>query len=140
MTILFSWRRIKLQAGRSVNKIVLILRALLMQHTGKLPNDLRDPLYKYYYKDYSGDSYILNLHELIEQYYKWSNKEIAEYVALAALRNYSDYLVLKQKYLDVIKSPISIEKLNNNRLLLVKDNKIYFYYEEAANRRKELWR
>ncbi len=139
MTILFSWRRIKLQAGNSSNRVVQILRAMLMQQSGILPKNFRDPLYNYYQKDYSGNSYLLNLHELLDKYYKWTSKEIAEYVALASLRNYSDYTVLKYKHLDLIKSPIPLKKLNNNRLLRVQDKKIYFLYEEAPKRRIELW-
>ena len=105
----------------------------------RLPTSFRDPLYQYLTHDFSGDSYMLNPQELLRAAFKYTYKEVAQYICLASYRNYGHYTVTGQKHLDLLHSPVSEDIINNNRLLCVKDKRIYFYYEEVIHRRNTLW-
>lgn len=82
---------------------------------------------------------MLNPHELIKYAFRWTPKEVAEYIGLASFRNYSEYRVTGDKSLDLFHSPVDQDTINQNRLLRIKDGRIYFYYEEDIERRNKLW-
>ena len=132
----YSFRKMQIKTGRSSRRILLAFKA---HASSRLPTSFRDPLYQYYQTDFTGDSFMLNPHELICNYFRWNPKEIAEYIGLASFRNYSEYLITGDKTLDLFHSPVDQDTINNNRLLRIQNGRIYFYYEEAPNRRIKLW-
>lgn len=135
MVTFFSWRKIYRKCGRSSNRIVRAIRSLQQK---ELPRNRFDPMYDYYYSDFSGDNYILNLKELLDNAFRYSNKEIAQYVAIASYRNYAHYELTGDASLDLLHSPAEQDTINKNRLLRIIDDKVYFKYEEDT-RRNEIW-
>jgi hypothetical protein len=105
--------------------------------TTRTPKSRYDPLYRLKQFDFTGDSYLLDPHSLL----LWgrveaSLKEIADYIGLASLRKYSEYLTTNDAGLDILHSPLSEEQIKQNRLLSIENGRIRFKYEEATNRRK----
>jgi hypothetical protein len=125
--LLFSWKKILKDAGMSSGRVLTILEAML---SNRLPRNRYDPLYRYYYKDYSGNSYLINPFDLLSNKRKWRLKEIADYVGLASFRNLAVYKLTGDKTLDLAHCPVSQDALSNNRLLRLENNKIHFYYED----------
>lgn len=136
--IRYNWKRIIRKTGHSSKEIFNAFKAHYYKGT-RLPKNKYDPLYKYYFDDFSGESFIIHPEDLILYSFKWKPKEIAQYIGLAAYRSYVDYALFNKKSLEVICSPLGLEKIKQNRLLKVVDDDIYFYYEETAKRRNELW-
>jgi hypothetical protein len=134
--IFYSLRKIFNKTGRSSKQIILAFRAHISSHT---PKNIYDPLYKYYYTDFSGESYMLNPHELVQNVFRWSNREVAQYIALASFRSYTEYTLTKDASLDLLHSVMDKDNINKNRLLRIVDNKVRFYYEEDISRRNKIW-
>lgn len=132
----YSLRKILNKAGRSSKRIILAFTA---HASSRVPKSYRDPLYQYYNCDFSGDSYMINPHSLISNVFRSSNKEVAEYIALASFRNFAEYRVTKDAGLDLLHSPVDEDTINKNRLLRIDKGKIRFYYEEDTTRRNKLW-
>ena len=82
---------------------------------------------------------MCNPHDLICYAFKYTPKEVAEYIGLASFRNYGEYTVTGDKTLDLFHSPVDQDTINNNRLLRIVDGRVYFYYEEDAKRRNTIW-
>ncbi|RZK39920.1 MAG: hypothetical protein EOO61_06865 [Hymenobacter sp.] len=125
-----------LKTGTSSKRL---LQAFTAHASSRLPKNRFDPLYSYYNCDFDGDSFMLNPHELITYAFKWTPKEVAQYIGLASYRNYSDYLVTSDKSLDLFHSPVDQDTINNNRLLRIVEDRVYFYYEEDMKRRNIIW-
>lgn len=83
--------------------------------------------------DWSGDSFILNPEPIFQHRNVFTDKELAEYVALASFRSLAEYKVTKRKTLRTLESPVDIEPLNDNRLLTIINNEIYFKWEETTH-------
>lgn len=130
MILKYSWRKIKTMAGRSSGRVYLALYSMI--HRG-LPRSRYDPLYKLQSKDFTGESYLLNVYDLlIKGPTEASIKEIADYVGLASFRKYSEYLLTNDASLDILHSPLSEEQLKQNRLLSIENGRIRFKYEEVT--------
>lgn len=124
------------KTGRSSKRILMAFSA---HASSRLPKNRYDPLYDYYNTDFHGDSYMINPHELITYAFKWTPKEVAQYIGLASFRSYSEYEITKDASLDLFHSPVSKDDINKNRLLRIDNNRIRFYYEEDIKRRNKLW-
>lgn len=134
--IFYSARKILNRAGRSPSRILLAFKAHV---STRLPRNHSDPLYRYSQMDFTGDSYMVNPWELINNSFRWKSIEVAQYIALASYRNYSEYAITRDTTLDLFHSPVDTTTINNNRLLRIVDGKIHFYYEEDMKRRNILW-
>jgi hypothetical protein len=95
-----------------------------------MPRNKYDPVYQYYYTDFSGDSFLVNPHALLTNRNKWRDKEIADYIGLASFRNTGEYLATGKITLDLSHSPMGQDAINNNRLLRTVRNEIHFLYED----------
>ena len=84
--VFFDWRKIYRKTGGSSKRIILVLKALSMKG---LPRNVYDPVYRYYYDDFSGQSFLLNPYELLANEFRYTPKEIAQYIGLASFRNYA---------------------------------------------------
>lgn len=82
---------------------------------------------------------MLNPHELISNAFRWTAKEVAQYIGLASFRNFAEYSSTKDASLDLFHSPVNEDTINQNRLLRIDKGRIRFLYEEAPNRRNKLW-
>jgi hypothetical protein len=134
--IWYSLRKMLNKTGGSSKRLLLAFKA---HASSRLPKNRFDPLYNYYTCDFNGDSFMLNPHELIIYAFKWTPKEVAQYIGLASFRNYSDYVVTGDKSLDLFHSPVDQDTINNNRLLRIVDGRVLFYYEEDIKRRNKIW-
>lgn len=120
---------------------------LLERKTNNDPKYIIIALYKLYKKKYlpknsiekykpirnlgSGTSFLLNPKALFSDTYTDIIYK-AQYVRLAARRDYNLYLNYKFTQLDLVLYPdINIAAIKNNPLLNIKDNKIQFKYEDT---------
>ena len=131
--IKYNWEKIlKVTEGDS-NSIVLIVHMLTYP---RVPTSYRDPTYKYYGQSFEGFSFLLNPEKLLTERLKYTNREAAEYVAVASYRNYLEYMKTGDAKLHLIDFPLFEEIINNNRLLHMEDGTIHFKFEEALNNEK----
>ena len=126
--ILYDLKKILRATKGNARKIVLALRVL----SGEVPKNYYDPLYFFYQKDLTGNSFLVNPREVLDQDFFYKPKEIAEYLALASFRNYSHFLTTGDTRLDLFHSPVSEKIITNNRLLYIKDGFVHFKYEEVT--------
>lgn len=126
---LYSWKKISRAAKGNPTDCVLIFRMLAEK---KIPRNRKDRIYKFYDKDFTGNSFLLHPKVLISNSYIYTNREISVYLALASFRNLGDYLASGNLRLDTINLPSKVrpETINENRLLEVEDNEIIFLCEE----------
>ena len=127
MILLYSWKKILKHSGGSSKRILTILKSMTQT---SLPKNRYDPVFQYYYKDFSGSSFLANPHALLVNRYKWKDKEIADYIGLASFRNTGEYLATGKLTLDLSHSPIGEDAINNNRLLRIDRGEIHFLYED----------
>lgn len=125
--LLYSWKKILRAAGSSSKQVVIALRAITQ---AALPRNRWDPIYKYYYKDLSGNSFLVRPDVLLRYSYRWKDKEIADYIGLASFRNTGEYLATGKITLDLSHSPMGEDAIRKNRLLRIEDNQIHFLYED----------
>ena len=131
--IKYNWAKIlKVTEGDS-NSIVLIVHMLTYP---KVPSSYRDPTYQYYGQSFEGFSFLINPERLLTERLKYTNREAAEYVAVASYRNYLEYNKTGDTRLHLIDFPLFEEIINNNRLLHMKNGTIRFKFEEALNNEK----
>ena len=131
--IKYNWAKIlKVTEGDS-NSIVLIVHMLTYP---SFPTSYKDPTYKYYGQSFEGFSFLLNPERLLTERSKYTNREAAEYVAVASYRNYLEYNKTGDTRLHLIDFPLFEEIINNNRLLHMKNGTIRFEFEEALNNEK----
>jgi hypothetical protein len=125
---LFSWKKIYKISGGQVNSIYLIFKMLV---NSEIPKNKYDPIYKYYSKDYSGQCFLQNPSDLLENAFRYTRKEVVEYIALASYRSYSDYLMFGITTISVMNSPLPLNKLKQNRLLRIENDTVHFLYEKS---------
>ena len=131
--IKYNWAKIlKVTEGDS-NSIVLIVHMLTYP---RVPTNYRDPTYQYYGQSFEGISFLINPEKLLTERLKYTNREAAEYVAVASYRNYLEYNKTGDTRLHLIDFPLMEEIINNNRLLHMEDGTIHFKFEEAPNNEK----
>jgi hypothetical protein len=126
MTILYDWNKINRAANRQIKDIITILDMITYN---RKPRSSKDSRCKFYGRDFSGLSYLLNPKELLEDRGSYTNKEVAQYKALASFRSHAEFVMTGNKSLSLIKNPVPIKLIENNRLLQI-DNSIKFLYEE----------
>lgn len=125
--LLYSWKKILRQSGGSSKRILTILKAMTQR---ELPRHVYDPVYKYYYMDFSGNSFLVNPGRLLIHRYEWRDKELADYIGLASFRNTGEYLATGKVTLDLSHSPLGQDAINKNRLLRIDRGEIHFLYED----------
>jgi hypothetical protein len=131
--IKYNWAKILTVTKGDSNSIVLIVHMLTYP---RVPSSYRDPTYKYYGQSFEGFSFLLNPEKLLTERLKYTNREAAEYVAVASYRNYLEYNKTGDTRLHLIDFPLFEEIINNNRLLHMADGTIHFKFEEALNNEK----
>lgn len=100
----------------------------------QVPRNKRDPIYRFASRSFSGEDFLLHADLLLHHSYKYSYREIAQYLALASYRPIADYyatgkLTLDYMYVDTVDKDL----IDTNRLLDIdEDGAIHFLYEEAT--------
>lgn len=125
--LLYDWKKIVRHSGGDPNRVILIIRSMMLT---SMPQSRKDPLYRYYYKDFSGQSFLNGAGRLISNAYKYSPKEVADYIGLASFRNTGEFLQNNKLTLDLAHSPMGKDALTQNRLLRIEDKDIHFIYED----------
>jgi hypothetical protein len=125
MAILYDWQKIVKVAQKKNSNIIELARKITFGLKPRNKLDIKNTT-----ENLSGNSYLLAPELLLNNSWKYSNKEIVQYLALASLRNYNNYIFDGTITLDVFLCPVPVEKIANNRLLTVKQSKIHFLYEE----------
>jgi len=126
--LLFNWKKVVRESRHSNAELLKIMSYLTFKPT---IYSINDPYFKYTEIDWSGGNFLINPKPLFINRKRFPDKQIVEYIGLASLRNYSEYVALGETTLDLIICPDREDLINNNRLLQLKNGKIYFLYEEA---------
>lgn len=108
------------------------MRIIKMLTENQVPLNKKDPIYWYYSKFelFIGQSFLVNPDVLLYNSYKYIDRDLAIYCALASGRPLSEYIAHGTLDLELIKSSIDPRShLYDKSLLPVKDEKIQFIYE-----------
>ena len=99
----------------------------------EVPKNNLDPIYKYYRKDFTGNSFLLHPDVLLYNAYKYSTRDVAIYASLASVRSYARYLVDGTITLDLREAPVNPrDYLDNWGLITVAENNVlHFLYERT---------
>lgn len=129
--LFFDWKKIHRQSGNSSKRIVSILDVIVRKNDNRtIARNKYDPMWRYGSMDFSGTSYLIHPHPLLQYRYKWKDKEIADYIGLASFRNFAEYKVTGESTLDLVLCPLGQDAINKNRLLRIEKDKIHFLYED----------
>ena len=127
--IKYNWEKI-LQTTQSDSGQIMVLIHMLT-YNKRVPQNYKDPTYKYYGQSFEGYSFLLNPEKLLVERTNYTNRECAEYVGCASYRNYMEYKKSGDSSLQLINLPFLEEIFNNNRLLTMKNGVIHFKFEDA---------
>ena len=127
--LLFDWKKVFDTASGSIYNCNLIMEMLIK---GKIPKNKYDPIYKFSGKNFRGNSFLVHPEFLLYNSYKYDQKEICMYYALASLRSLSEYYADQKTTLDALHCPVPLDEINDNRLLIVDEETITFIYEEVT--------
>ena len=75
---------------------------------------------------------MLNPRQLLAERKNYSNKEAAEYIAVASYRKYVNYKQTGETTLELIHLPVNTSIVNRNRLLRVENGLVHFLFEDNA--------
>ena len=126
--LLFDWKKVFDTAQGNIATCNIIMEMLVKS---QIPRNKYDPIYKYSYKDFTGDSFLLHGEMLLYNSYKYTQKELCIYYALASLRSTAEYFATQKTTLDSLHCPVHLDEINDNRLLIVLPDEITFIYEEV---------
>ncbi len=127
--LLFDWKKVFDTAAGSIYNCNMIMEMLIR---GSIPKNKYDPIYKFSQKNFVGNSFLVHPEFLLYNSYKYDQKEICMYYALASLRSLGDYYADQKTTLDSLHCPVDLDEINDNRLLIVDDQTITFIYEEVT--------
>ena len=127
--LLFDWKKVFDAAQGNIFTCNLIMKMLIK---GEIPKNKYDPIYKFSHRNFRGESFLVHPEFLLFNSYKYTQKELAIYYALASLRSYAEYLAFEKTTLESLHCPVPLDEINDNRLLIVDDKEITFIYEEVT--------
>ena len=126
--LFYDWKKMFEAAEGNPLALFVIFKMLV---TNAIPRNKFDDIYKYAGKHFNGESFLIHPDVLLHNAYKHDYRDIAQYIALASIRPYADYLVTGDTTLDLLQCEVDQELFENNSLLTVKDGKVHFLYEEV---------
>ena len=127
--IKYNWEKILQTTKGDPGQIMVIIH--MLTYNVRLPKNYNDPVYKYCGQSFEGYSFLVNPKKLLAERLNYSNRECAEYVAIASYRNYMHYRTSGETTLELINLPFLEEVFNNNRLLTLKQGFLCFKFEDA---------
>ena len=125
--IKYNWEKINSETKGDSTSILTIIHLLTYK---RIPASRKDNTYKYFGKSFVGDSFLLNPRQLLAERRNYSNKEAAEYIAIASYRNYFNYKQTGQTTLELIHLPVTTTIVNRNRLLRIENGLVHFLFED----------
>jgi hypothetical protein len=126
--LFYNWEKIFESSEGNPQTMYSIVK---MMYLNEIPKNKYDKIYKYANKSFIGQSFLLHPDVLLYNSYKHSFREIAQYLALASVRPYVDYVTTGELTLDLDLVEIPLELFTDNSLLHVEDGKLHFLYEEV---------
>jgi len=128
--LLFDWKKIFEKSNGQPFAIFTIVKMLVQK---QIPTNKFDRIYKYSGTDFRGLNFLVHADLLVFNAYKYTYREIAQYVAVASLRSLGEYHATGETSLDLLKIPVNLLYiLEENRLLYMIDDRLYLLYEEAT--------
>ena len=127
--LLFDWKKVYDTAAGSIYNCNMIMEMLIR---GSVPKNKYDPIYKFSSKNFTGSSFLVHPEFLLYNSYKYTQRELCIYYALASLRSLPEYLATHKTTLDALHCPVPVEEIKDNRLLIVLEDEITFIYEEVT--------
>ena len=127
--IKYNWEKIFRETNGDSTSILTIVHLLTYK---RIPASKKDKTYKYFGKSFVGDSFLLNPRQLLAESKNYSNKEAAEYIAVASYRNYFNYNRTGETTLELIHLPVDTTIVNRNRMLRVENGLVHFLFEDNA--------
>lgn len=127
--IMFDWKKIYKQSRGNCSVVVNLIEYITYK---PFPNTKQHRAYSWQEEDWSGSSFMIKPELFLYHRRKYKEKELAQYVGIAALRNISDFIMLGKTTLDLTLSPVSQATIKDNRLLTIKDDEIYLKWEEVT--------
>ena len=128
--IKYNWEKIFREAKGDSVSILTIIHLLTYK---RIPASRKDKTYKYFGKSFLGDSFLLNPRQLLAERKNYSNKEAAEYIAVASYHNYFNYKQTGKTTLELIHLPVETAIVNRIRLLRIDNGLVHFLFEDNAN-------
>ena len=116
--IKYNWEKIYNETNGDSTSILTVVHLLTYK---RIPASRRDKTYKYFGKSFVGNSFLLNPRELLAKRKYYSNKEAAEYIAVASYRNYFNYNRTGETTLELIHLPVDTTIVNRNRMLRIEN-------------------
>ena len=126
--LLYDWNKIFEVAEGNTFTIFIIFRMITHR---LIPNNKYDPIFEFSKKSFTGESFMVHPDILLFNAYKYDYRDIAQYIALASLRPYSDYLTTGKIDLDPYLVDLDYELFKDNSLLRFEEDSIHFIYEEV---------
>ena len=127
--IRYNWKKILRESKGKVSDLMLIVWYVTYNYP---PTSKRDRLFKFYGKDYSGDSFLIYPEGMYKYRKTASDSEWAAYVGIASYRSYNEYIINQQLTLEVERVPKRLQPIiKRNRLLNIEDGYIHFQYEKS---------
>ena len=130
---LYDWKKIVETAEGSPILVYTIFKMLVLK---EIPTNKFDKIYKYVDLSFAGSSFLVNPEQLVFESYKYSYREISQYLALASIRPISEYYATGKTSLDQRLVEFEEELYETNSLLRIEDGHIHFIYEEVPDKRK----
>ena len=127
--IKYNWEKINSETKGDSTSILTVIHLLTYK---RIPASRKDNTYKYFGKSFVGDSFLLNPRQLLAERRNYSNKEAAEYIAVASYRNYFNYKQTGETTLELMHLPVNTSIVNRNRLLRVENGLVHFLFEDNA--------
>jgi hypothetical protein len=130
--LFYNWQRVFEVAQGNPLECYRIFKMLVNK---EIPENIFDPIFRYYSINFDGDSFLLNPDSLLYYSYKYSLQDITLYLALASLRPINDFINDGKVELELIKAPIDPrDYIKDKELIYVKDDIIHFLYEEVPDK------
>jgi len=127
--IKYNWEKIFTETKGDSTSILTIVHLLTYK---RVPASRKDKTYKYFGKSFVGNSFLLNPRQLLVERRNYSNKEAAEYIAVASYRNYFNYNQTGKTTLELLHLPVETTIVNRNRLLWIENGLVHFLFEDNA--------
>jgi hypothetical protein len=127
--IKYNWEKIFRETNGDSTSILTIVHLLTYK---RIPASKKDKTYKYFGKSFVGDSFLLNPRQLLAERKNYSNKEAAEYIAVASYRNYFNYNRTGETTLELMHLPVETTIVNRNRMLRIENGLVHFLFEDNA--------
>ena len=131
--IKYNWDKIMRTTEGDPASVLTIIHILTYN---RLPYSKNDPTYKYYGKDFIGNSFLINPEKLLVERKNYSNVEASIYIMVASYRNYLYYKNTGRTSLELIHLPFVEKIINTNRLLRMEDGVIHFKFEDNAKEKQ----